>query len=182
MEEYLIEDDVPNIELVTESGVFHAQFSTDGESCLDVHDLVLEDLELFREWADNVRLLVSDYLEGKKEVSFEVCDAAYKEWLFSPEPRYEVGRVVALVGAYLGERCVEDLGMRWVRISDEQGEEYAVMHDGADVISYPFACVRKRIGRCEYGFLEAVFHTVKHAIRSSGWDMRSSKRKKSPEA
>ena len=107
-------------------------------------------------------------------------DAAFTAWTRDDTPAIDEEEVVLVVGGFLGNRLVDDLGMEWAVSVSEHGAEYAVRAavadqpdggssdaggPGGEVVSFPFAAVRKRIERGQHDFVRGVYRTIEKMIR-----------------
>jgi hypothetical protein len=89
-------------------------------------------------------------------------DKAFEAWLLASDKLgYSDDEVVELLGAMFGHYCVNQLNMRWIRITDSDGTTLAV--DGVERTfrAFPYQVVSKRIPDGEFGFFRPVFILVK---------------------
>lgn len=87
-------------------------------------------------------------------------DALWAAWLAESGRAEEANDVINAVGLAFGQRLVEDLGMRWVVVTDELGTEMAVHEPLGDVLVFPANLVAKRWESGQTGFLRPVFDEV----------------------
>ncbi len=103
---------------------------------------------------------VKYYLPKVKSADLKDYDLAFRAWQLSKEKRYSDAQVTQMLGSYLGNKCATDLNMEWVEINDEYGTDFAVRGKKAEVISFPYSIVQKRIEKKQYDFLYGVFYTI----------------------
>src|SRR5690606_18935552 len=115
------------------------------------------------------KLFVSYYLPDIKSPVLKDYDKAFRLWQLSATKQYTDDQVVELLGAYLGQKFVNDLDMEWVEITDEYGTDYAVRGKVKEITSFPFSTVFKRVEDNEYDFLYGVYHTVKAMLGESDY-------------
>ncbi len=99
-------------------------------------------------------------------------DEAFRLWQNEDAPRYTERQVIDILGAYLGSRLAVDFGMEWVKVTDQDGTDYAVRAKTVEVMSFPFSSVAKRIENKQYGFMAGVYHTVQHTVTSGNYKAR----------
>jgi hypothetical protein len=109
---------------------------------------------------------LATYLEGAVEPTLEQYDRAFRAWQKSASPQHTAEQVIEILGAHLGNKCVADLNMEWVKVTDEYGTDYAVRSKSYEVMAFPFSSVLKRIEDREYDFMNGVYYAVKHDIES----------------
>ena len=75
--------------------------------------------------------------------------------------------MVLAIGAAFGTRLVEDLGFRWVVVTDDYGTDLAVLArpGRGDVIIVPADFVAKRYERKEAPFLVEAFAEIQRHLR-----------------
>jgi hypothetical protein len=91
-------------------------------------------------------------------------DTAFRIWQRESPRRYPANEVVAMMGAYLGEKLANELDMEWVIVTDEYGRDLAVRSKKVEVVSYPYSSVTKRVERNQYDFMEGIYHAVQEMI------------------
>jgi hypothetical protein len=64
---------------------------------------------------------------------------------FKPSQTHEL----QCMGVILGDAFVQDLGMEWVMVQDENGADPAVHLPGTTIILYPLTMISKRVERGE---------------------------------
>jgi len=109
---------------------------------------------------------VATFLPDVQSPGLKEYDEAFRLWLGSIDSVYSAQQVVEILGSYLGQRCVADLNMEWVQVSDEFGTDYAVRGKYAEVIVYPFSTVMKRVQSKEHGFLHNVYYAIQDMLES----------------
>ena len=115
---------------------------------------------------------VRAYLPDVREPDLKDHDLAFRAWQTSKAPQHSNEQVVEILGGYLGNKCVVDLEMEWVTVTDEYGTDYAVRSKSAEVMAFPFSTVMKRIEAKEHDFLHGVYHTLKHTLDSGDYKTR----------
>ena len=93
-------------------------------------------------------------------------DALWAAWLAASAPAGDANDVVHAVGLAFGQRLVDDLGMRWVVITDELGTEIAVHAQPGDVLVFPANLVAKRWESRATGFLRPVYDEISARIEA----------------
>jgi len=125
-----------------------------------------EDLRKLRAIDDEALAFLHAYAGASAQPTLESYDAAFANWQQSKSPTYTNEQVIRLVGGVLGNRCVSDLDMEWVVVSDQFGTDYAVRSRTRDVTAFPFSTVLKRVEDHEHEFVASVFAVTKHSIQS----------------
>ncbi len=123
-----------------------------------------EELAWLRRLGAEADEFLRTYVPDAAEVTLENLDLAFRAWQTAVVPLHTPQEVIQLLGGYLGNKCIDDLNMRWVLVRDEVGEDYAVRGNTADVIMFPFSAVMKRIEAREYEFLEPIYKVIRHAV------------------
>lgn len=102
--------------------------------------------------------------DALKPLALRVLDRAFAAWLQSDDASNPTvaNQVINQVGVAFGRQLVEDLGLRWVIATDDNGSELAVYGlDGrGDVLIYPANFVAKRWERREAPFLAESFRRI----------------------
>ena len=93
-------------------------------------------------------------------------DRAFHVWQRGTDRRYSSPDVIAMLGAYLGERLVAELEMEWVVVTDQYGRDLAVRSKRVEVVSYPSSSVSKRIESGQYDFMEGIYYAVQDIIKN----------------
>ena len=127
----------------------------------------------FTHMADGAVAFVQAYGVNTAHPTLKDCDDAFAVWQESPPPRkYKNEDVVETLGAALGERCAQELGMQWVLVTDKYGKDYAVKAADREVIAFPFSAVQKRIESGESKFLEPIFSSMKGLLQDEKYAPR----------
>jgi len=116
---------------------------------------------------------VAAYLPNTPEPSLKDYDLAFRAWQVSKAPEHSNEQVVEILGGYLGNKCVADLDMEWVTVTDEFGTDYAVRSKSVELMAFPFSTVLKRIENEEHDFLHDVYHTIKQSLASADYKSRA---------
>jgi len=114
--------------------------------------------------ADNA--FVKKYKPEVVEPTLVDYDDAFHAWQNDESGEYFDDDVIKIVGGYLGNRCIADFDVQWVRVEDQFGTDYAIRAKKSEVMIFPFSSVRKRIVKHEHGFVHGVYHTLKHLLES----------------
>ncbi|MFH2047416.1 MAG: DUF3806 domain-containing protein [Pseudomonadota bacterium] len=116
---------------------------------------------------------VATYLPNDNVINLKTCDLAFRAWQISKSPNHSNEKVVEILGGYLGNKCIADLNMEWVTVTDEYGTDYAVRSKISEVMAFPFSTVMKRIEDNEYDFLYNVYFTIKQTLESGDYKPRN---------
>lgn len=120
----------------------------------------------FAEWAAETEEFLSAYGTPQSENELIRYDEAFKAWQDSETKKHSHQDVINTLGAYLGQRMVQDFDMEWVIVTDPYGQDYAVRHKTSELMSFPFSAVTKRIKDMEYDFIHGVYHVLKHEVEN----------------
>ena len=107
------------------------------------------------------------YRPAAKEPTLHDYDEAFNAWTRDKSDEFSAEDVVLIVGGYLGNRCIADFDMQWVRVEDEYGTDFAVRAKTSDVMIFPFSSVQKRIKHPSPGFVHGVYHAVKNLLEAN---------------
>ena len=98
----------------------------------------------------------------------EDLDSAFAAWLNSANPGKESAEEVEwIVGAALGQYCIERLPLHWAVATDHRGSELAIVGENPTSRSYPLASVRYRIEDRKTDFIGALYEAVAQSRRSN---------------
>jgi len=117
--------------------------------------------------------LASDFLASYHEREISVwslddLDAAFAAWINAEDKRgFAQDKVIQILGAAFGERCAQELKMRWVWIEDSDWKTIALQGVEKDFRAFPFHSVEKRVEDLEYGFFKSIFISLQSASRDS---------------
>jgi hypothetical protein len=109
---------------------------------------------------------LSTYLPDTGDASLSQYDQAFRAWQTSDSPKHSPDEVIQILGSCLGNKCVADLDMEWVTVTDEYGTDYAIRSKTYDVMGFPFSTVSKRIEDRKYDFMDAVYHLLKNKVEA----------------
>jgi hypothetical protein len=112
------------------------------------------------------RDFLATYLVFEGEPTLKDYDRAFRAWQTSASPKHTPQQVIDLVGRYFGNKCVAELNMEWVTVTDSHGTDYAVRSKTSEVMTFPFSAVAKRIEQQEFDFLDPIFNSAKQMIES----------------
>jgi len=112
---------------------------------------------------------LASYLERDvSSWSLDDLDLAFAAWINAEDKRgFEPDRVVQILGAAFGERCAQELKMRWVWIEDSDWKCIALQGVANDFRGFPFHSVEKRVADLEHGFFKSIFISLQSAARQS---------------
>ena len=118
-----------------------------------------------RSWLDARFALgqgILQWARDSKEVSADALDDAFEVWRAqASDRRPSNAELVEGLGALFGRVLIEQLGGRWVVVSDEHGTDLAlVLTNGTEM--YPLASVAKRIPPApeQRAFFGSILHAV----------------------
>ncbi len=123
-----------------------------------------EELMWLRSLGNDGPRFVTYYLPHVTEPDLKDYDAAFRAWQRDEASPYTKQQVIQLIGGYLGNKCVADLDMEWVTVTDEHGTDYAVYKAATGVMCFPFSAVFKRIEDNEYDFIQSLYYVTKAMI------------------
>ncbi|MDQ8192669.1 DUF3806 domain-containing protein [Roseibacillus persicicus] len=126
----------------------------------------------FADWAAKAVEFLNVYGPPESDNELKQYDGAFKAWQGSKVKKYSDQEVINLLGAYLGQRLVQDLDMEWVMVTDKYGQDYAVQHKVSKLMGFPFSSVMKRIEDGESDFLHGVYHILKNELEKGDLDQR----------
>lgn len=128
-----------------------------------------EELGPIRKNSAHASAFLASYLERDvSSWSLDDLDAVFAAWINADDKRgFQPDKVVQIFGAAFGERCAQDLNMRWVWIEDSDGKCIALQGVDKDFRAFPFHSVEKRVTGSEYGFFKSVFISLQSASHNS---------------
>lgn len=126
---------------------------------------------LLEEIAKNALLVdgfIKAFLGGSVRGSFlDDLDNSFAAWLeASDKLGYASGDVIEIAGAAFGQFCIEQLDMRWVRITDQCGDALAIQGRVKDFRGFPFNSIAKRIDAGEHGFFKSIYISLQDVAQS----------------
>ncbi len=127
----------------------------------------------FEEWARGATGFLTAYGTPQSENDLKQYDEAFKGWQDSQAKRHSDQDVINILGAYLGQRMVQDFDMEWVMVTDQYGKDYAVRHKTSELLTFPFSSVMKRIEDNEHDFIHGVYHVLKHEVEQGELKQRT---------
>lgn len=128
------------------------------------HDLTDEERADIKKAAHNSVAFIEQYVPASKRTGdvLDHLDLAFSAWLASASPdKPSAAEVEKMVGAALGEYCIAQLGVRWMKVSDSYGNDFALIGQNPDTRSHPFASVRCRIEDRKTDFVGALFEALR---------------------
>ena len=158
-----------NYEVETPEGVASATKTTVDEFPQEVIDIQMSVLEAIEANVSLGPAFVQEFVEGASDPNLKDYDEAFKRWQAAAakgETDIASGTGIDLFGSILGNALVTDLDMKWVKVTDQYGTEYAVKGKSAEVFAYPFSTVGKRVDRGEHDFMYSVYYAIRQAMDS----------------
>ena len=134
----------------------------------------------FAAWASEAEVFQSAYGTPQSENELKRYDEAFKAWQDSTTKKHSDQDVINALGAYLGQRMVQDFDMEWVMVTDQYGRDYAIRHKTSELLSFPFSSVMKRIEDKEHDFIHGVYHVLKHEIENGELKQRTNSEQDAP--
>lgn len=168
-------DSATEIQIETPEGQITAHSTQVGDFPQKVIPVSAKELRQFEAWAAQISEFVAAYHAKIDRPTLKDCDEAFRAWLNSTHRSHTDQQTIEILGSYLGQCCVQDLPMEWVKVSDQYGEDYAVRHVKSEAMGFPFSSVMKRIEDKQYDFMHGVFHTIKNTIEEGDLMERDSK-------
>ena len=142
----------------------------DGKLEARVRDLDPSENAQLKQSAGMAPTFVAKYVPAaqRQDDVLDNLDVAFAAWLNSPvanrEPAAEVERIV---GAALGEYCIQRFPVRWVVAADDRGSEFMILGENPQIWSYPMAAVRYRIEDRKTDFIAAMYEAFVHLHKKS---------------
>ena len=97
-------------------------------------------------------------------------DRSFGAWAGEPvETRVRANDVVDAFGAVLGAHLCRELGLHWILVSDDHGNDFAVNGEPNYILMFPLDATVKRVSRAETRFFEEFAEAMVDQVR----DMRS---------
>ena len=130
----------------------------------EIIELEPEEKDFIQKWNTNGHHIISyfnfDYQPA--DVSFQLLDSTFIQWLDDEnEEKFNPDAIAHGLGIVFGELLAKKLDMKWVKVRDEYGEEFAIR--GQDnLMSFPVSSVQKRIETEETGFFNHIFEMLLH--------------------
>jgi len=156
-------------EVETPEGAVEAKKTTVDEFPQEVSEIEGSVLEAIEANALLGPVFVREFVAGNSDPNLKDYDEAFRQWqveAMNGDTDIANGTVVDIFGSVLGEFLVSNLDMKWIRVTDQYGTEYAVKGKTSEVFAYPFSTVGKRVDRDEYDFMYNVFHAIKQSLES----------------
>ena len=121
----------------------------------EISELEDKEKEYIKNWVENGKNIIRYQPEFKQtNLSFEMLDSVFYEWLNDKnEEKYSADSLANGLGVLFGELLSEKLEMHWVKVIDENGEEYGVRTLDS-YTSFPISRYYKRIKTEERDFLQ----------------------------
>lgn len=132
-----------------------------------------DELQRLQTLANQGPEFVAHYLPEVTTPGLKDYDAAFAAWQRDAAPPFNARQVVEIVGGYLGNKCVADLEMEWILLTDQYGSDYAVRGVKNEVTSFPFAAVQKRIDDNKHDFVYGIYYAIKQQLASGEYQQRA---------
>lgn len=126
----------------------------------------IDESRQFEAWASEAASFLTAYGTPQSGNELKQFDEAFKAWQDSTTKSHPDQYVINVLGAYLGQRMVQDFNMEWVVVVDKYGRDYAVRHKTSNASAFPFSSVMKRIEDKEHDFIYGVYHIIKNEIEN----------------
>lgn len=162
-----------SINIDTPDGRITANKWTEDPSPRKITPVAGDELRRLETLSKDAPQFLETYLPGTSDPGLKEYDRSFRAWQTSRNKRHSDRQVVDLLGSYLGNKCVSDLAMEWVIVTDKYGTNYAVRGKTTEVIAFPFATVQKRIENKEHDFLHGVYYAIKQALESGKYKQRN---------
>lgn len=165
------EGDSKEVEIKTSEGTVRVQQSQVEATPQKITPLKGDQLKQLASLPKN-DAFVKHYKPDTIEPTLVDYDEAFIAWQKDKTGKYSADDVVMIVGGYLGNRCIADFDMQWVRVEDEYGTDFAVRAKKSEVMIFPFSSVQKRVNASNSGFVHGVYHALKNLFESGNHDPR----------
>lgn len=166
-----MEQESRDIEIETSEGTVHAKQSQVDSFPQKITKVDGQDLQQLSSIPRDVAF-VKKYKPTTTNPTLVDYDEAFLAWKSDTSGEYSDEDVVRIVGGYLGNRCIADFDMEWVRVEDEYGTDFAVRAKKSEVMIFPFSSVQKRIEDQEHGFVHGIYHALKDLLESGDYKPR----------
>ncbi len=167
-----MEEKSRDIEIETPEGTVHARESQVDSFPQKITKVAGQDLQQLSSVPSDIAF-VKKYKPTATNPTLVDYDEAFLAWKSDTSGEYSDDDVVMIVGGYLGNRCLADFDMEWVRVEDEYGTDFAVRAKKSEVMIFPFSSVQKRIEDQEHGFVHGIYHTLKDLLESDDYKPRN---------
>jgi len=144
--------------------------SKDGKIAQLLRELTPKEIEGLKSDAQQAKSFVARYAPKEKKAShpLDELDFAFAGWLVSNDPKKESNdRVIRILGSAYGFYCIENLGVRWAWIKDEQGEDIALVRENPTTQGFPFTSIRYRIEDRKTDFIYSLYASLEHLIKDA---------------
>ena len=161
-----------DIEIETSEGTVHAKQTQVDAIPQKITRVTGDELKQLSSLPEN-SAFVRKYISDVTNPDLVDYDDAFLAWKADSSEEYSNEDVVMIVGGYLGNRCILDFDMEWVRVEDQYGTDFAVRAKKSEVMIFPFSSVHKRIEDQEHGFVHGVYHALKDLLESGDYAPRN---------
>ena len=127
-----------------------------------------DDKQFINQWIENGKNIIKYYHPriDDLEISIDLLDKVFEKWLYDhSEEKFNDESIARGLGIWFGQLLSVELGMKWVKVIDEYGEDFAVRHKN-ETTSYPLSTVLKRIEQKETGFFYQVYEITRYTIEN----------------
>jgi len=128
--------------------------------------LPTDKIEAVEAWEKEANRFVRTYLGEESPVTLKTCDEAFSAWQREEEKQFSEPEVISYLGAYLGQKCVKELGMEWKLVTDQYGQDYCVKATDSETVAYPLSSVAKRIEAETHIFMFPVFYAIRQEVEN----------------
>jgi hypothetical protein len=130
----------------------------------------VSEIARLRQSADRAGAFVGKYVASNRVQPDLLAnlDTAFAAWLQMDGSKESPAEVESIVGAALGQYCIERLPVRWMVVSDANGTEFALIGENPPSKSFPLASVRYRIEDRKTDFIGALYEALVHVRKKAG--------------
>ena len=136
----------------------------------EIKELSSEELQSIKSDANRAAYFIASFTNSyqKNDYTLKHLDHAFEGWINSGnQSEFNESEVIKIVGSAFGEYCVKNLNMRWVKVSDKYGTDYAIRSQVKDIMGFPYSSVLKSINAKEHTFMIPVYCSLKQEINSN---------------
>jgi len=122
----------------------------------NIVELSAEELKSIKSDANRASHFITILTDSKQKDDYTLkqLDRAFEIWINSEiESEFNKSDVIKIVGSAFGEYRMKNLNMRWVKVSDEYGTDFAIRSQVKDIMGFPYSSVLKSIKAKEHTFM-----------------------------
>jgi hypothetical protein len=105
--------------------------------------------------------------DAGKEITLTILDKAFSVWTATaPADLQQINDVIDTVGVMVGQKMVDNLGLKWVIAKDPKDIDFAVYGypNKGNVLYYPVKLIAERWERQETNFIENLYQSIEQQI------------------